>query len=87
MAGTCSHISRHVTGLSSYNRASKSGREGASFCWARISAMSSNGTSSTRKVALAQEGPSCICVGPIETASQETLEALYSQVRKIASLF
>ncbi|CAA3008894.1 PGR5 1B, chloroplastic isoform X1 [Olea europaea subsp. europaea] len=27
------------------------------------------------------EGPSCIFVGPIETASQETLEALYSQAR------
>lgn len=26
------------------------------------------------------EGPSCILVGPIETASQETLEALYNQV-------
>ncbi|KAJ6691785.1 PGR5-LIKE PROTEIN 1B CHLOROPLASTIC, partial [Salix purpurea] len=81
MAGTCTYISRHVTGLSSCSRASKSGREGASFCWARISAMSSNGASSARKVALALEGPSCICVGPIETASQETLEALYSQAR------
>lgn len=27
------------------------------------------------------EGPSCIYVGPIETASKETLEALYRQVR------
>ncbi|CAN1846801.1 PGR5-like protein 1B, chloroplastic, partial [Linum perenne] len=27
------------------------------------------------------EGPSCIYVGPIETASKETLEALYSQAR------
>uniref|UniRef100_A0A7C8Z3M5 Uncharacterized protein n=1 Tax=Opuntia streptacantha TaxID=393608 RepID=A0A7C8Z3M5_OPUST len=27
------------------------------------------------------EGPSCIFVGPIETASQETLEALYHQAR------
>ncbi|KAK9734807.1 hypothetical protein RND81_04G164600 [Saponaria officinalis] len=27
------------------------------------------------------EGPSCIFVGPIETASQETLEALYRQAR------
>ncbi|KMT05229.1 hypothetical protein BVRB_7g173730 [Beta vulgaris subsp. vulgaris] len=27
------------------------------------------------------EGPSCILVGPIETASQETLEALYNQAK------
>lgn len=31
------------------------------------------------------EGPSCIFVGPIETASQETLEALYSQVSRICN--
>jgi hypothetical protein len=31
-------------------------------------------------VAVAQ-GPSCLYVGPIETASQEKLEALYHQVR------
>ncbi|KAJ0979519.1 hypothetical protein J5N97_014993 [Dioscorea zingiberensis] len=29
----------------------------------------------------AGEGPSCLFVGPIETASQETLEALYRQAR------
>ncbi|XP_073267407.1 PGR5-like protein 1A, chloroplastic isoform X2 [Populus alba] len=81
MAGTCTYISRHVIELSSYNRASRSGREGASFCWARLSAMSGNGVSRTRKVALASEGPSCLFVGPIETASQETLEALYRQAR------
>ncbi|XWS74128.1 hypothetical protein CRYUN_Cryun02cG0188800 [Craigia yunnanensis] len=28
-----------------------------------------------------EEGPSCLFVGPIETASQETLEALYRQAR------
>ena len=31
--------------------------------------------------AVAAEGPSCLYVGPIETASQEKLEALYRQVR------
>jgi len=30
--------------------------------------------------AAAAEGPSCLYVGPIETASQEKLEALYHQV-------
>lgn len=32
-------------------------------------------------VAAAVEGPSCLYVGPIETASQEMLEALYQQAR------
>jgi len=31
--------------------------------------------------AAAAEGPSCLYVGPIETASQEKMEALYRQVR------
>jgi hypothetical protein len=31
--------------------------------------------------AAAAEGPSCLYVGPIDTASQEKLEALYHQVR------
>ncbi|KAG2615913.1 hypothetical protein PVAP13_3NG054016 [Panicum virgatum] len=31
--------------------------------------------------AVAAEGPSCLYVGPIETASQEKLEALYHQAR------
>ncbi|XP_011035296.1 PREDICTED: PGR5-like protein 1B, chloroplastic isoform X1 [Populus euphratica] len=83
MAGTCKFISRHVIELSTNNRASRTwgGGGGASFCWARISAMNSNGVSRTREVALSPEGPSCIFVGPIETASQETLEALYCQAR------
>ncbi|KAF9665528.1 hypothetical protein SADUNF_Sadunf16G0132300 [Salix dunnii] len=83
MAGTCTFISRLVIELSSNNRASRTwgGGGGASFCWARISAMNSNGVSSAREVALSPEGPSCIFVGPIETASQETLEALYCQAR------
>ncbi|KAL6961143.1 hypothetical protein U1Q18_038906 [Sarracenia purpurea var. burkii] len=29
---------------------------------------------------LLEEGPSCIFVGPIKTASKETLEALYRQI-------
>ncbi|XP_010046398.3 PGR5-like protein 1B, chloroplastic [Eucalyptus grandis] len=33
------------------------------------------------ELGLAAEAPSCIFVGPIETASQETLEALYCQAR------
>lgn len=34
-------------------------------------------------MAAAAEGPSCLYVGPIETASQEKLEALYHQVPQL----
>ncbi|XP_043700672.1 uncharacterized protein LOC122651369 [Telopea speciosissima] len=60
-------------------------RIGASLMPLRI-ATKSNGVfacssrSSCSNLALA-EGPSCIFVGPIETASKETLEALYRQAR------
>lgn len=37
------------------------------------------------RVAAAAQGPSCLYVGPIETASQEKLEALYHQVLASAS--
>lgn len=33
------------------------------------------------------QGPSCIFVGPIETATQETLEALYLQVSDYYAAF
>lgn len=33
------------------------------------------------------QGPSCIFVGPIETATQETLEALYLQVSDYYATF
>ncbi|RXI04357.1 hypothetical protein DVH24_038631 [Malus domestica] len=42
--------------------------------------ISSGGNYPTTRDTLA-EGPYCIYVGPIETASKETLEALYSQAR------
>nr|KJB07137.1 hypothetical protein B456_001G111300 [Gossypium raimondii]KJB07138.1 hypothetical protein B456_001G111300 [Gossypium raimondii] len=42
-----------------------------------FSASNSQGFTTSAK----EEGPSCIFVGPVETASQETLEALYRQAR------
>ncbi|MBA0704057.1 hypothetical protein Golax_016342 [Gossypium laxum] len=42
-----------------------------------FSASNSQGFTTSAK----EEGPSCLFVGPIETASQETLEALYRQAR------
>uniref|UniRef100_A0A6N2MID6 Uncharacterized protein n=1 Tax=Salix viminalis TaxID=40686 RepID=A0A6N2MID6_SALVM len=69
MAGTCTFISRLDLG----------GGGGASFCWARISAMNSN-ECLAREVALSRKDVLHIR-WPIETASQETLEALYCQAR------
>ncbi|XP_047337987.1 PGR5-like protein 1B, chloroplastic [Impatiens glandulifera] len=40
-----------------------------------------HGRPSPPHASLAAEGPSCVFVGPIETASQETLEALYCQAQ------
>jgi hypothetical protein len=39
-----------------------------------------------RVSATSAEGPSCIFVGPLETANKETLEALYCQVTTISKL-
>lgn len=38
------------------------------------------------KAVLTSEGPSCIFVGPLETAEKARLEALYQQVRKFDAL-
>ncbi|XP_034689283.1 PGR5-like protein 1B, chloroplastic [Vitis riparia] len=80
MAVTSPSISPHVIG-STITELSRTFRTGAPFM-VRISAKS-NGVSTCNDrndLALA-EGPSCIFVGPIETASKETLEALYCQAR------
>eukprot|EP00262_Sarcandra_glabra_P008927 TRINITY_DN22879_c0_g1_i1.p1 TRINITY_DN22879_c0_g1~~TRINITY_DN22879_c0_g1_i1.p1 ORF type:complete len:323 (-),score=23.28 TRINITY_DN22879_c0_g1_i1:176-1054(-) len=78
MADTCT-FSPHVTGV-----ATQLNRTRASFYGKIYTKNSFNFACSGRKsgteLALA-EGPSCIFVGPIETASKETLEALYLQAR------
>ncbi|KAF8402928.1 hypothetical protein HHK36_011021 [Tetracentron sinense] len=90
MAGTCTFFYPHVTGsaiveLSRINSiASLINRTGSPFSL-RISTKSSgifacSARNSRSKLALA-EGPSCLFVGPIDSASKETLEALYCQAR------
>lgn len=84
MAGTSAAIRRHVIGpptVADYNRTS------APFS-VRISANGggNGGLTTCDGLALA-EGPSCLFVGPIETASKETLEALYRQVRNYSLIF
>ncbi|KAJ9146666.1 hypothetical protein P3X46_028902 [Hevea brasiliensis] len=86
MAGTCTSITRHVIRSSMVELSRTASRSWTLFS-ARIS-MKSNGASATfgvRELATAAtataDGPSCIYVGPIETASKETLEALYRQAR------
>ncbi|GAV78275.1 hypothetical protein CFOL_v3_21743 [Cephalotus follicularis] len=76
MAGACKSITRHVIG-SSIVELSRPHKTGAPSFSVRISAKSSGGVSTCKE----GEGPSCIFVGPIETASKETLEALYCQAR------
>ncbi|XVF46525.1 hypothetical protein PTKIN_Ptkin03bG0034000 [Pterospermum kingtungense] len=74
MAGTCHSISPHVIGKLALSKAT---RTKPPFL-VRVSGFSAG----THGFATAkEEGPSCIFVGPIETASQETLEALYQQAR------
>ncbi|KAG9131790.1 hypothetical protein Leryth_009532 [Lithospermum erythrorhizon] len=75
MSGTCYSIARHVIGPGTLIELSRtSSRNGPPFSL-RISASNKNG------VEARPEGPSCIFVGPIETANKETLEALYRQAR------
>ncbi|KAJ8750504.1 hypothetical protein K2173_015652 [Erythroxylum novogranatense] len=75
MAGTYISLSRQVIRSSSLELSRA--RTAPHFC-IRLSA-SGNGVSAT--CTDLTEGPSCIYVGPIETASKETLEALYTQAR------
>lgn len=83
MAGAWSPIARRVLGSTVIELSRSDSRAGASFP-VRISARSHGvSTCEEREAPLA---PSCIFVGPIETASKETLEALYRQVMLISLL-
>ncbi|KAH9701296.1 PGR5-like A protein [Citrus sinensis] len=83
MAGTGNSITPHVIG-STFVELSRSGRTGAPFS-VRISTKShgngGGGFAAAATMCQNEEGPSCIFVGPLETASKETLEALYRQAR------
>ncbi|XP_044483052.1 PGR5-like protein 1B, chloroplastic [Mangifera indica] len=79
MAGTCNSLSPHVIG-NTVIELSRNGRTGAAFS-VRISTKSHGVTTASTATCNKKEGPSCIYVGPIETASKETLEALYRQAR------
>lgn len=83
MAGTCSRVTPHVIG-STIAELSRTSRTGA-LLPVRISARS-HGVSTCDESEVPQ-GPSCIFVGPIETAPQETLEALYCQVCSFKLVF
>ncbi|KAG6415484.1 hypothetical protein SASPL_122895 [Salvia splendens] len=75
MAGTCSPVIPHVIG-STVVELSRTGSRTRAPLSVRISSRSY-----AVPTTAAYEGPSCIFVGPVETASQETLEALYCQAR------
>ncbi|PRQ34122.1 hypothetical protein RchiOBHm_Chr5g0065341 [Rosa chinensis] len=77
MAGTGASFAPHHLIGSTVPESSRTLRTGAPFS-ARISASGSHLATTPDDPAA---GPSCIYVGPIETASKETLEALYRQAR------
>lgn len=77
-AGTSTAVTPHVMG-STVIELSRNNRTGAPFS-VRISTRSNGVFTRDERDPLAQ-GPSCIFVGPIETASKETLEALYRQAQ------
>ncbi|EXC10675.1 hypothetical protein L484_025257 [Morus notabilis] len=74
-SGACPSFARHGIGTSIPSELSRSSRTFS----IRISANTNNVT--TRDHDQLAQGPSCIYVGPIETASKETLEALYRQAQ------
>ncbi|GMY10891.1 PGR5-like protein 1B, chloroplastic isoform X1 [Fagus crenata] len=81
MAGTSASSVPHVLGSSKVLELSRTNRWiGAPFS-VRISTKPHGSPTTCCANALRTEGPSCIFVGPVETASKETLEALYLQAR------
>ncbi|GKV08100.1 hypothetical protein SLEP1_g19781 [Rubroshorea leprosula] len=75
MAGTCRFVRHHVIGSTLVEpSSSRPNRTGAPLS-VRVT------TKGTGVLTSKEEGPSCLFVGPIETASKETLEALYHQAR------
>ncbi|XP_065877467.1 PGR5-like protein 1B, chloroplastic isoform X1 [Euphorbia lathyris] len=83
MAGTCTSFTRHVIGSATVELSRTVTRGAASFS-TRISNKTIGASAAFGERQLAEvsaDGPSCIYVGPIETASKETLEALYRQAR------
>lgn len=79
MAGTGAPVKPHVIGSAAIEL-SKSSRSGAPF-YVRFSSRSPPAVSACNELKPVGEGPSCLFVGPIESASKETLEALYRQAR------
>ncbi|KAJ4875150.1 hypothetical protein Rs2_40168 [Raphanus sativus] len=81
MAGTCSSVRPRIIGASSSTVRLINGA-GVPFS-VRISTRTrSHGGGFTASVSSSrEEGPSCIFVGPIDSARKETLEALYRQAK------
>lgn len=86
MAGTCTSIRPRVIGSCSIVELSRLiYRAGVPFS-VRISTRTrGHGGGFTAPSTSREEGPSCIFVGPIDSARKETLEALYRQVRFLKS--
>lgn len=89
MAGTCPPATPHVIGSSVVELSRTASRTGAPLS-VRISSRSYavpiTAVAAAHDGRFRTEGPSCIFVGPVETASQENLEALYRQVSSCSFL-
>ncbi|PIN24392.1 hypothetical protein CDL12_02925 [Handroanthus impetiginosus] len=84
MAVTCPPVSPHVISSTVVELSRTGSRAGAQLS-VRISSRSYAFSASAAAVHDGRhrmEGPSCIFVGPVETATQENLEALYCQARE-----
>ncbi|XP_023523155.1 PGR5-like protein 1A, chloroplastic [Cucurbita pepo subsp. pepo] len=78
MAATRTSFFRHLT-KPTVSELTRTIRSAHPFHLVRFSARTANNALSSSDELV--QGPSCIFVGPIETASKETLEALYLQAR------
>ncbi|KAL8504295.1 hypothetical protein ACS0TY_022871 [Phlomoides rotata] len=84
-SGGCSQVTPHAIGSTVVELSGIDSRIGDPIYYARRYAVPTTAdaaAAAAHDVSPLSEGPSCIFVGPIETASQETLEALFRQARE-----
>ncbi|XP_051134693.1 PGR5-like protein 1B, chloroplastic [Andrographis paniculata] len=85
MAGTCPPAPPQVIGaalIELYRAGSRTGSPLSVRISSRSYAVPITAADAAQDGRFRREGPSCIFVGPVETASQENLEALYRQARE-----
>ncbi|KAK4779774.1 hypothetical protein SAY87_015880 [Trapa incisa] len=81
MAGASASTTPQLVGSRTTTRLFAAGPAGGSRFLVHVSARGNGAVACSANELGLSQGPSCIYVGPIETASKETLEALYRQAR------